>query len=79
MNKKHQERRAQRLLQKKRLWDEDGEVQDLAVPKRIKRAALNYFCVKQNNQPQIYFQSLNCCTVKLTSDGGETLYCIYVI
>ena len=29
----------QRLLQKKRSRDEDGEVQDLAVLKRIKRAA----------------------------------------
>ena len=38
-NKKDQERRVQRLLQKKRSRDEDGEVQDLAVLKRIKRAA----------------------------------------
>ena len=38
-NEKDRERIAQRLLQKKRSWDEDGEVQDLAVLKRIKRAA----------------------------------------
>ena len=31
-----EERRAQRLLQKKMSQDEDGEVQDLAVLKRIK-------------------------------------------
>ena len=36
---KDRERKAQRLLQKKRSWDEEGEVQDLAVLKRIKRAA----------------------------------------
>ena len=41
-NKKDQERRVQRLLQKKRSRDEDGEVQDLAVLKRIKRAAEFY-------------------------------------
>ena len=31
-------RRAQRLLQNNRWRDEDGEVQDLAILKRIKRA-----------------------------------------
>ena len=29
----------QRLLQKKKSWDEDGVVKDLAVQKRIKRYA----------------------------------------
>ena len=38
-NEKDRERRAQRLLQKKTMHDEDGEVQYLAVPKRIKKTA----------------------------------------
>ena len=36
-NEKDRERRAQWLLQKKRSWDKDGEVKDLAVLKQIKR------------------------------------------
>ena len=38
-NEKDLERRAQRLLQKKTLHHENGDVQDLTVMKRIKRAA----------------------------------------
>ena len=51
-NEKDQERRAQRLLQKKTLQDEDGEVQDLAVLKRSKRAT-------DSNGKKLYYSYLS--------------------